>query len=124
MLKLKSLGKDSVKLGLGLIPIIGQGAEIASIGLGIINIFKELSDPKAPKPKTANDFMALFQINPEVSALLDDKVEYDFIKYAETEMKKLSDDKPVPDFFKELQKFIQQKYSKEHNITKSMNLQK
>jgi hypothetical protein len=72
----------------------------------------------------ANDFMALFQINPEVSALLDDKVEYDFIKYAETEIKKLSDDKPVPDFFKELQKFIQQKYSKEHNITKSMNLQK
>jgi len=124
---LKKAGKDVFKLGVGLIPIVGQlgnAVEAASAGLEVFNIFKTLSDPKAPKPKTANDFMALFQINPEVSALLDDKVEYDFIKYAETEIKKLSDDKPVPDFFKELQKFIQQKYSKEHNITKSMNLQK
>jgi hypothetical protein len=124
---LNKAGKDVLKLGVGLIPIAGQlgiAVKAASVGLQVFNIFKELSDPKAPEPKMANDFMALFQINPEVSALLDDKVEYDFIKYAETEIKKLSDDKPVPDFFKELQKFIQQKYSKEHNITKSMNLQK
>jgi hypothetical protein len=124
---LNKAGKDVLKLGVALIPIAGQlgiAVKAASVGLQVFNIFKELSDPKAPEPKMANDFMALFQINPEVSALLDDKVEYDFIKYAETEIKKLSDDKPVPDFFKELQKFIQQKYSKEHNITKSMNLQK
>jgi hypothetical protein len=51
--------------------------------------------------------------------LLDDEIEYKFIAYAEEGLKKMSDDKPVPDFFNELQKFIKQNYANAHNVTKT-----
>jgi hypothetical protein len=114
--KAKSAGADVAKLVLGLIPVIGN---VAGTGLGLLDIFKKVMDPKNPKEKNPNEFIQLFQIDPEVSKLLDDEIEYKFIAYAEEGLKKMSDDKPVPDFFNELQKFIKQNYANAHNVTKT-----
>jgi len=78
-----------------------------------------LFSPKTgPSNKTPNEFMKLLSIENEVSILLDDKIEYDFINYAVELINKMPDSAPLPDFFEELKKFIKDKHSKIYNLSK------
>ena len=115
--KLKAIGGDVAKLGINLIPVIGNyvGAAMDTAG-----IFKKLFAPKTGGGnKEPNDFMKLLSIDTEVSVLLDDKIEYAFIDYAVNLLNSLPDTSPVPDFFEKLKEFIKEKYSTLYNLTKS-----
>jgi hypothetical protein len=122
----KSIGKDVLRI-VGAFLTMGQSetasliANVAVDGAGLVG---KLLDPKSPPEKNPDPFMQQLQIDPNVSKLLDDKVEYDFIKYAENGLKNMSDDDEIPNFFNELQKFIRDKYTTDYNVSKSINLKK
>lgn len=116
MAKSKEAGADILKLAVGFIPIVGN---VVGTGIDVAGVFKKLFKPKTgPEAKSPNEFMQLLSIDSEVSILLDDKIEYDFIEYAINSLNKMPDNSPVPDFFEELKKYIKDKYSKIYNLTK------
>lgn len=119
MAKIKSIGGDVFELGIGMIPVVGN---IIGTGISIGGIFSKLLAPKKDgdaTPKSPNEFMQLLQIDKEVSILLDDKIEFAFIKYATDLLNKLPDTEPVPNFFNQLKEFIKDKYSQYYNLIKN-----
>jgi len=115
--KVKEVGGDVLKIGLGLLPVVGN---IIGVSADTVSVFKKLFAPKTgSSTKEPNEFMKLLQIDNEVSILLDDKIEYAFISYAVNLLDTLSDTDPVPDFFDKLKEFIKEKYSAIYNLTKA-----
>lgn len=134
----KKSGADVLKCVVGLIGVagfvagtIGTGGALAavagSVAMGaagaaatthdITTVFKKLLGPKnANSPKTPNGFMQLLNIDKEVSILLDDKIENEFINFAVQKLNSMSDTEPVPNFFEELRGFIKEKYAQVYNI--------
>lgn len=115
--KAKAVGVDVSKLMVGLIPVVGN---VISTGIDIGGIFKKLFEPKkSVNNKEPNDFMKLLSIDDELSVLLDDNIEYAFVKYATNLVGSMSDTDPLPDFFEKLKEFIKEKYSTLYNLTKN-----
>lgn len=115
--KAKAVGADVSKLMVGLIPVVGN---VISAGIDIGGVFKKLFEPKkSVNNKEPNDFMKLLSIDDELSVLLDDNIEYVFIKYATDLVGSMSDNDPLPDFFEKLKEFIKEKYSTLYNLTKN-----
>lgn len=120
--KAMSIGKDVLKIATGLASLGALQAVGAALDLG--SLIKKLNNPKNPQPKSENEFMQLLQIDPDVSKILDDKIEYEFIEWAKDGLSKLSDDTPVPSFFSELKKYIGKEITPKYNIGKEINLKK
>lgn len=115
--KAKAVGADVSKLMVGLIPVVGN---VISTGIEIGGVFKKLFEPKkSVNNKEPNDFMKLLSIDDELSVLLDDNIEYAFVKYATDLVGSMSDTDPLPDFFEKLKEFIKEKYSTLYNLTKN-----
>lgn len=134
----KSSGVDVLKCLVGLIGVAGfvvgtvgtggalaavaggvamGGAGAAATGHDVFNVFKKLLGPKTKSaPKTPTGFMQLLNIDSEVSVLLDDRIENEFIQFAVTKLNSMQDTEPVPNFFNELRDFIKQKYAQVYNI--------
>lgn len=134
----KKSGADVLKCVIGLIGVagfvagtVGTGGALAAVAGGvtmgvagtaatvsdITTVFKKLLGPKnANSPKTPNGFMQLLNIDKEVSILLDDKIENEFINFAVQKLNSMSDTESVPNFFDELRGFIKEKYAKVYNI--------
>jgi len=116
MAKAKAVGADVSKLIVGLIPVVGN---VISTGIDIGGVFKKLFEPKkTTNTKEPNDFMKLLSIDDELSVLLDDNIEYAFVKYATDLIGSMSDTDVLPDFFEKLKEFIKEKYSTLYNLTK------
>jgi len=134
----KSSGADVLKCLIGLIGVAGfiagtvgtggalaavaggvamGGAGAAATGLDVLNVFKKLLGPKTKSaPKTPSGFMQLLNIDSEVSVLLDDRIENEFINFAVNKLNSMQDTEPVPNFFNELRNFIKEKYAQVYNI--------
>ena len=134
----KKSGSDILKCVIGLIGVagfvagtVGTGGALAAVAGGaamgvagtaatasdIKSLFKKLLGPKTNNsPKTPNGFMQLLNIDKEVSILLDDRIENEFVDYAVQKLTSMSDTEPVPNFFEELRGFIKQKYAQVYNI--------
>jgi len=136
----KKLGADVTKCLLGLISVAGfvagtvltggglaVAAVASSTAIGVAstiataddtrNVFKKLLGPKAKDAaKTPSGFMQLLNIDPEVSILLDDKIENAFVEYAVRILNSMADTEPVPNFFNQLKIFIRDKYAQIYNI--------
>ena len=120
--KALGIGKDVLKIATGLASLGALQAVGVALDLG--SLIKKLNNPKNPQPKSENEFMQLLQIHPDVSKILDDKIEYEFIEWAKDGLSKLSDDTPVPSFFSELKKYIGKEITPKYNIGKEINLKK
>jgi hypothetical protein len=97
--------------------VVAGGAGAASTGHDVMNVFKRLLGPKTKSaPKTPTGFMQLLNIDSEVSVLLDDRIENEFIQFAVTKLNSMQDTEPVPNFFNELRGFIKEKYAQVYNI--------
>lgn len=138
--KAKQKGKDVLKCVVGIISVAGfvagtvgtggalaagaavvgaaTGAiETAANGKQIFDVFKKLLGPKTQNsPKTPNGFMQLLNIDKEVSILLDDRIENEFMQYAVNKLNSMSNTESVPNFFNELRNFIKEKYAQVYNI--------
>jgi len=136
--KAKSSGVDVLKCVVGLIGVagfvagtIGTGGALAAVAGGVAmggagaastghdtwKVFKKLLGPKTKAaPKTPTGFMQLLNIDSEVSVLLDDRIEDEFIEFAVNKLNSMPDTDPVPNFFNELREFIKQKYAQTYNI--------
>lgn len=111
-------GSDYVEMGAAFIAAgfessIGQQGGDLITGAGKIGsmFIKKLFNSKYEAAKQ-NQFMALFAIDPQVSDLLDDKIEKEFVQYAVDTIANSPDDTAIVDMFNELQNFIKTKYSK------------
>jgi hypothetical protein len=106
----------------GMLAVIAGGtaasvAGAAATGHDIINVFKKLLGPKNKSaPKTPTGFMQLLNIDKEVSVLLDDRIENEFIDFAVNELNSMQDREPVPNYFEKLRTFIKEKYAQIYNI--------
>ena len=84
----------------------------------MFNVFKKLLGPKTKSaPKTPTGFMQLLNIDSEVSVLLDDRIEEEFITFAVNLLNSMQETEPVPNFFEKLREFIKQKYAQVYNIS-------
>lgn len=120
--KAMSIGKDVLKIATGLASL--GALQTVGVALDLGSLIKKLNNPKNPQPKSENEFMQLLQIDPDVSKILDDRIEYEFIDWAKDGLSKLSDDTPVPSFFSELKKYIGKEITPKYNIGKEINLKK
>ena len=140
MAKAKEAGTDVVKCLVGLIGVAGfvagtvatgGGLAVAVAGSAVVGaagvaatmhdtfkVFKKLLGPKTKAaPKTPTGFMQLLNIDSEVSVLLDDRIEEEFIQFAVNKLASMQDTEPVPNFFEELRKFIKKmNYAQTYNI--------
>jgi hypothetical protein len=136
--KAKAAGTDVLKCVIGLIGVagfvagtIGSGGVLAAVAGGAAvatagtaatahdtwKVFKKLLGPKTKAaPKTPTGFMQLLNIDSEVSVLLDDRIEEEFIQFAVDKLNSMQDTAPVPNFFNELRTFIKEKYASIYNI--------
>lgn len=137
----KKSGVDILKCVVGLIGAagfvagtIGTGGALVAVAGGvamgaagsaatthdIYNVFKKFMGPKKKSdPKTPSGFMQLLRIDPEVSILLDDRIENEFIDFAVKKLNTMQNTEPVPNFFNELRQFIKEKYAQIYNISYS-----
>lgn len=143
--KAKDSGADVLKCLVGLIGVAGfvagtigtggalaavagsvamGGASAAATGHDVFNVFKKLLGPKTKSaPKTPSGFMQLLNIDAEVSILLDDRIENEFIQYAVNKLNSMQDTQPVPVYFNELRTFIKEKYAKLYNVAYGQTIQ-
>jgi len=141
----KNSGVDILKCVVGLIGVAGFIAGTAGIGGAVVaiaggaavggagaastlddvrKVFKKLLGPKTKTaPKTPTGFMQLLNIDPEVSILLDDNIENEFIQFAVNKLNSMQDTEPVPNFFNELREFIKEKYAQVYNIGYGQSVQ-
>jgi len=111
--KLKKLGKLGLKIGLGMIPVVGtvirDGVEIVD---NITGLFKAATNPtNINQGKLDNKpWVKMLGIDPDFSKIIDDEVEREFLdKYIERYTSKimgLSDNTPLPNFTTALAKHI------------------
>lgn len=130
--KAEATGKDVLKCVVGIVELVGAVGSIGATGpVGVVmsaagamatardvkNLFKKLLGPKQNNsPQTPPGFMQLLNIDKEVSILLDDKIENEFVDFAANKLMSMSDTEPVPNFFEELRGFIKEKYAQVYNI--------
>lgn len=134
----KKSGADVLKCVVGLIGVagfvagtVGTGGALAAVAGGVAmgvagtaatahdikSLFNKLLGPKTNNsPKTPNGFMQLLNIDKEVSILLDDRIENEFIDFAVQKLLSMNDTEEVPNFFDELRGFIKEKYAQIYNI--------
>ena len=126
----KSLGGDIYKLVSTLAPIpdvlgaVESGKDVVS---GLLGIVKVMSDPLKNKEKAAaptlqqDPIMAALQVDPELSSVMDDQVEQEFLKQElDTIMKQASTtpNAPLPDMTQIFRDFLNKDYlTKQSNIT-------
>lgn len=126
----KSLGGDIFNLVTTLAPIpnvldaIITGKDVVD---GLLGVIKVVSDPKQQKAAAKaptlqqNPIMAALQVDPELSSVMDDQIEQEFLKTElEAIMKQANNtpDAPLPDMTQIFRDFLNKDYlTKQSNVT-------
>jgi len=105
-----------VKTVLGMIPALGAVSNILDKGLDVKDLY-DAAKSASPKEKKANQLWDFITIDPESSAILDDKVESDFIDALSQKVSVLDDEDELPDADTQLASYLKGKYSGAH-VTK------
>ena len=112
----KSLGGDVFNLVTTLAPIpniLDTVVTLKDVGEGLLGIIKGVSNPASPMKLNQNPVMKALQVDPELSSILDDQIENDFLA---GELNKLlaqaetNPDTEIPNVTEMLRDFLNQKY--------------
>ena len=119
-LRAKSLGGDIFNLVTTLAPIpnvldaVITGKDVVE---GLLGIVKTVSDPMRNKSAGTNlqqnPLMSILQVDPELSKILDDQIEQDFLKQELNTLLKQADtnpNAPMPDMTQVFRDFLNKKY--------------
>ena len=113
----KSAGKASVNTLLGFIGL-GGWKEAAEIGMNIFDAGCEIYDIGSPvfknKDKKDNPLIDLLTIDPDTSAIVDDTVEGNFLRYLGKVIQGKNDDDELPDADSMLSDFLKNKFDGHH----------
>ena len=114
--KAKSVGGDVFNLVTTLAPIpnvLDFAITAKDVGEGLLGIIKGVSNPASPMKLNQNPIMQALQVDPELSSILDDQIENDFLAGELNKMLAMADQNPdqeIPDVTEMLRDFLNQKY--------------
>ena len=113
----KNAGKASVSTVLGFIGL-GGWDKWAEVGMNVFDASYELYDIGSPvfknKDKKDNPLIDLLTIDPDTSAIVDDTVEGNFLRYLGKVIQGKNDDDELPDADSMLSDFLKNKFDGHH----------
>lgn len=109
----KAAGKTAAKLGgkaiLSLIPGASAIADAIEVGMDIKDVYDTTKDSD-PKTKRKDPVMDVLTVDPDVSTVVDDDIENEFLRNLAAGVEGLPDDAEIPDADEEFTKYLKDKY--------------
>lgn len=109
----KEAGKKGVEWALKQIPVAGGVLDAIEKGMELKDLYDAAMSVK-PEEKKKNPLWDFLSIDPDTSAIVDDKVETDFVKALADKVNVLDDDDELPDADRQLAGYLKGEFGGAH----------